>query len=1014
MRTPQLIDQRTDTSRRAAAPIKSETAMEDNNYKILLIEDNPDDAELMKRRLAKSPNAKFTVTAVKTLHEALAELERDTPDLIISDLGLPDSHGLDTVRNILSKAPRLPLVVLSGFDDEVTAVKAVKAGAQDYMVKGQLEGIYMERSLFYAMERSRMQGELEQHAQEILSIQTNLLKILDKNADAIIVVSEDNRILFTNPAVETLLGQTQKELINKPFNYPIDGGKTTEIEIKQTDKDKTIAEMRVVDISWEGNKAYLASLRNITERKKAEEALKESEEKFSKAFRSSPEAIVIARLSDGTILDANDTFLEMAGYTREETIGKKSTDLEVWAAEDDRSKMVKTLREKGEVRNEEHILRNKSGVIRTKLFSAELINLGDEECVLSVTIDITERKEAEKALRFSDTALKSIHESIIAVDNDNVITYWNNYSEELFGIKANEAIGKHLKEVTKPLEEYPGQRAERIQRLKANGYSHNELIYTTSQGKLWLDTTVQIMKEGEKQYGYVLTASDITDRKKTEAALRESESKFSKVFRSSPEVIVLTRLSDGMILDANDTFLRVSGYTREEVINKKMTGLGVWVKPEERAQMVKMLQEKGEVRNIEYLFRMKSGEIRTWLFSAETATINNEVCILSVTTDITERKKAVEALQESEKKYRELINTSLDAIISTDPQTKVIIWNQGAEKIFGYSEKEMLGDTMMKIIPEREHEKVKKKLASLRQPSPEKQSNAVFEGTGRRKDGAEVPIEISLSSRELENTSITTAIVRDITVRKEAEEKLRQLDKMKSEFLSNVSHELRTPLQSIGGFTKLIMNGQVPDAATQQEFLEIIDREVLHLGNLINSLLDMSRLEAGRFQVNRRLAPVRDYFIDPVKSFYSLARDKNITLSENIPSQLPEMEVDGDRLRQVVINLIGNAVKFSDPGGSVSVKVEKQKEMLLFQVSDHGIGISEEAKTHLFERFYRAEGEMVRGGTGLGLYISKQIIEAHGGSIWAESELGKGSTFSFVLPLNNEGEKGNGKENPGH
>ena len=160
--------------------------------------------------------------------------------------------------------------------------------------------------------------------------------------------------------------------------------------------------------------------------------------------------------------------------------------------------------------------------------------------------------------------------------------------------------------------------------------------------------------------------------------------------------------------------------------------------------------------------------------------------------------------------------------------------------------------------------------------------------------------------------------------------------------------------------------------------------------------------------------PVRESFIDPVKSFHSLARDKNITLSEDIPEQLPEMEVDGERLRQVVINLIGNAIKFSDPGGSVTVKVEKQPRQLLFQVSDHGIGIPEEAKKHLFERFYRAEGEMVRGGTGLGLYISKQIIEAHGGRIWAESKLGEGSTFSFTLPLNGKGGNGNGKENTDH
>ncbi len=505
---------------------------------VLLIEDNPDDAELMQRRLSRSTNARFAVTTAKNLHEGLAYLEKASPDLVISDLGLPDSAGLDTVNKILAQAPQIPLVVLSGYDDESTAIKAVKAGAQDYLVKGQLEGVYMERSLFYAIERARMQRELEQHALEILSIQTNLLKILDKNADAILVVSDDNRILFTNPAVETLLGQTQKELTNKPFNYPIDGGKTTEIEITQTDKDKTIAEMRVVDITWEGKPAYLASLRNITERrqmeeavrtsekhlriylesapdgvyisdskgtfiygnkkaeeiigytreeligqnflklnlldskyypeavrllainmannptgpdeleltkkngvhvwveinttpiqqeenihvigfvrditgrKKAEEALRESEEKFSKAFRSSPESIVIARLSDGTILDANDSFFQATGYAREEIINVKPVNNGGWIEPEDRTRMLSILKKKGAIRNEEYYFRNKSGEKRTKLFSAELINFGNEPCLLSITTDITERKKMEETLRFSDTALKSIRESI--------------------------------------------------------------------------------------------------------------------------------------------------------------------------------------------------------------------------------------------------------------------------------------------------------------------------------------------------------------------------------------------------------------------------------------------------------------------------------------------------------------------------------------------------------------------------------------------------------------------------
>ena len=240
----------------------------------------------------------------------------------------------------------------------------------------------------------------------------------------------------------------------------------------------------------------------------------------------------------------------------------------------------------------------------------------------------------------------------------------------------------------------------------------------------------------------------------------------------------------------------------------------------------------------------------------------------------------------------------------------------------------------------------------------------------------------------------------DITERKENEEKLRKIDQMKSEFLSNVSHELRTPLQSIGGFTKLLLAGQVPDPNIQQEFLQIIDRETLHLGNLINSLLDMSRLEAGRFQINRRPTPVRDIIIDSINSFHSLAREKDITLRENIPELLPEMEVDGERLRQVVINLLSNAIKFSNPGGLVIVKAEKRTASCCSRSPTTASAFKEADIKHLFERFYRAEGELVRGGTGLGLYISRQIIEAHGGRIWAESALGEGSTFSFTLPLN--------------
>jgi len=381
---------------------------------------------------------------------------------------------------------------------------------------------------------------------------------------------------------------------------------------------------------------------------------------------------------------------------------------------------------------------------------------------------------------------------------------------------------------------------------------------------------------------------------------------------------------------------------------------------------------------------------------------------------ITQRKLAEEALKRSEGKYRELISTSTDGIVSTDSQMRVIIWNQGAEKIFGYTEKEMLGQSIFRIVPEKDRKRMESRFGMLKKTGSREGMNGVVELVGMRKNGSYVPIELSLSSRKTEEAYIATAIIRNITERKEAEEKLRKIDQMKSEFLSNISHELRTPLQSIGGFTKLLMNSQVPDPATQQEFLQIIDRETSYLGNLINSLLDMSRLESGRFQIIKRLTPIRDTIIDSVKIFHTLAHDKHITLNEEIPAELPEMEVDSERMRQVFINLLSNAIKFSNPGGSITIRTEKHEGELLFQVSDRGIGISPEAMQHLFERFYRAEDKLARGGTGLGLYITKQIVEAHGGHIWVESKTHEGSTFSFNLPFNGKGGDGHDKENTGH
>jgi len=722
--------------------------MEDKTIKILLIEDNPDDAELLERKLAKPDNAKFAVTSATTLKEGLRLLAQEGTDLVLTDLGLPDSHGLDTITRVLYQSKYTPVVVLSGLDDEELAIRAVHLGAQDYVVKGQVEGRQLERAILYAVQRSRLQKELERYTQELSKSRDNLRKILEKNADAIIVVSQGRHIRFITPAAESLLRRRKKELLCKPFGFPLEAGKTSEIEIIHPGGEVTIAEMRVVDIDWEGRPAYLASLR-----------------------------------------------------------------------------------------------------------------------------DITGRKKAEEALRFSDAAFRSINESVIATDLDYTITRWNEISERIYGVSASEAMGHKLLDVIEIAESYPGENTARFAKLEANGSYQEEQLHRTRYGEVWVDVHMQAIEDKGMRYGWVILATAITQRKHAEEALRQSEEFASSLLQNAPNPIVVIN-PDTSIKYASPAFEKLTGFSSDEVVGIKEP-YPWWPEQEERSHA---LQEAmaGRSYRIERTNRKKNGEI-IW------------------------------------------------AVLNSAP-----VMSQGTLKYL-----------LVNWV--------------------------------------------------------------DITELKQAEEKLRRIDKMKSEFLSNISHELRTPLQSIGGFAKLLLRGQVPDKKNQQEFLEIIDQESQYLANLIDSLLDMSRLESGRFEINKRLGPVRDTIVDAVRIFKGLARDKEITLVEEIAEKLPELEVDSGRLRQVVINLVGNAIKFSDPGASVMVKTECRDRELVFQVADRGIGISEESMKHLFERFYRAEDQMVKGGAGLGLYISKQIIEAHGGRIWAESKMGEGSTFSFALPINSKG-----------
>jgi PAS domain S-box-containing protein len=648
----------------------------------------------------------------------------------------------------------------------------------------------------------------------------------------------------------------------------------------------------------------------------------------------------------------------------------------------------------------------KSGEVRTWLFSAERIFIGSKPCILSVTTDITERKKTEEALRFSDAAFKSIHEGVIATDRSYVITHWNRISEQIYGVPAPRAIGRKLLEIIEIVENHPGENERRFQRLETRGFYHEEQLHRTRHGEIWVDVNVQAIESNGTCYGWVALVNAITQRKMAEEALKRSEEKYRELINTSADGIVSIDDRTRVIL-WNKGAERIYGYTEAEMLGQSiMRIVPRRFQASEKKRMKRPFDAHGPLADKrEVIGLRKDGSEVSLEIVISTRKVSDSFISTAILRDITERKRSEEALRLSEEKYRTIFENTGTAMAIIETNKTISMVNDEFSRIVDASKEELEGKvkwTEMVVAEDLV------KMADFHQRRREG-GNAPREYEFRFRDKGGNIKHASLIVSLLPETQQSLVSITDITERKENEEKLRKIDQMKSEFLSNVSHELRTPLQSIGGFTKLLLAGQVPDPATQQEFLQIIDRETLHLGNLINSLLDMSRLEAGRFQIYRQPTIVRDIIVESVDSFHSLAREKDITLNEEIPGSLPEMEVDGERLRQVIINLLSNAVKFSDPGGVVTVRAEKRNGDLLLQVADQGIGIPEKDRKHLFERFYRADGEVVRGGTGLGLYISRQIIEAHGGRIWAESEPGRGSTFSFTLPLNGKGGNDHGK-----
>lgn len=481
-----------------------------------------------------------------------------------------------------------------------------------------------------------------------------------------------------------------------------------------------------------------------------------------------------------------------------------------------------------------------------------------------------------------------------------------------------------------------------------------------------------------------------------ENALEEKETIIEAIVNSSDDGIISKTL-DGMITSWNPAAERMFGYTEKEVIGKHISIIIPPDRMNEENFIIGHIRAGQKIDHFETVRIAKDGtEKNVGLSVSPIKAKNGQVTGISKILRNISFKKEIEVKQAI---LAAIVDSSDDAIISKTVDGIITSWNQSATNMFGFSEEEVIGKHISIIIPPERFEEETGIIENIRK------GNKVdhFETERVTKDGTKKNISVTVSPIKDHKGIIIGAskTARDISSKKEAEkqqelytERLKELNQHKDEFMVMASHELKTPVTVILAnlqILKLLLEGD-----THSAFVDKTLKQMLKLSNLIGNLFEVSKIQAGKLILNISTFDANLLVKEVAANMQQTTLTHRILYTSN-----PGITVSADhyKIEQVIVNLVSNAIKYMTEPGDINVKIEKTEDNLLFRVSDNGVGIPEKDIENIFQRFYRVSGSASSfAGSGVGLYISSEIIKAHGGKLWAESEIGKGSTFYFSIP----------------
>ena len=547
-----------------------------------------------------------------------------------------------------------------------------------------------------------------------------LAAALDAAPEAVLVADLDaDCYVHANASAAALLGIPREQLVGRtpgemsPAQQPDGGesrararevnerawrGEPTSFEwtCQRPDGRNIPCEVRLVRLPYDGRRLVRASIIDVSQRKLDDQKLRESEEKFSRFFHASPDYMTLSRLDDGLILDVNEGFTELSGWSREEAIGRTAIELGVWAESPDREAFAEIVRRDGRVKNLQSRLRRKDGEIRHCLISAAIVPVGREALLVGIVRDISARFAAESALRLSEEKFSRVfHASpdyiTISRLDDGRILEANESFEHTIGWTRDEAIGRTSVELG--IWADPAQRAVLVERLQRDGRIANfEIHVRRKDGEIRSGLVSATIVRVAEEPLMVAILRDITEWIAAQDALRLSEEKLSLVFMNSPDSITLSRLADGRFLDVSRSFEEISGWSPDEAIGRSSVDLGIWKHQEQRLDLARRLKEEKIVRDFEWTFVRKDGQERVGLSSAVVVTISGEPCLVLFVRDVTARKQEEMALRLSEEKFSKLFELNPDHIAIADLESsRVLDVNRAFEVGTGWPKADVVG-----------------------------------------------------------------------------------------------------------------------------------------------------------------------------------------------------------------------------------------------------------------------------------------------------------------------------------